>query len=209
MAFPRLPARLLAALPDAVTAGVFLALWIAPLRFGDGGVRTAMLVMLVEFVLIHAAMFLGTRVLSARTPARRIALLLVFAGFYGMFIAAWSVVFRAWWPLLAFAWLLLGKAAIAADPGRSETERLRRMQSDQLLATLAYLAGAFATTLVPLPRLGIGADVVPRLGLPGGGLWVEQPHTVIAFGALYFGLLAWSKWRDWQLPLPAPRQGGA
>ena len=62
------------------------------------------------------------------------------------------------------------------------------------LSVAAYLAAVFAGVMLPLPRLGLSGDIVPLLGLPGGGLWVEQPHTVIASGTIYFSLLAWAKW---------------
>lgn len=197
-------ARLLAALPDSITAAIFLSLWIAPLWLGPDGVRNAMLVMLVEFILVHASAFLGSAVLGAGSTARRLATLLGFTLFYGLFVAAFAFTFEAWWPFAAFAWLLVGKVTIALDRSRSAPERLRRMQSEQGLATITYLGGVFATTLLPLPRLGIGAEVVPQLGLPGGGLWVDRPHSVIAFGVFYFGLLAWSKWRGWSLPAAGP-----
>jgi hypothetical protein len=45
----------------------------------------------------------------------------------------------------------------------------------------------------------MGADIIAQLGLPRSGLWVDEPHRVIAFGAIYFGLSAWSKWRDWRV----------
>jgi len=57
-----------------------------------------------------------------------------------------------------------------------------------------------ATSLLPLPRLGLQPDVVATLGLPGSGQWIESPQTGIAFGALYFGFLAWAKWRGLRLP---------
>ena len=41
------------ALPDAVSASVFLLLWIAPFALGPDGVRNALLMMLVEFLLIQ------------------------------------------------------------------------------------------------------------------------------------------------------------
>jgi hypothetical protein len=53
-----------------------------------------------------------------------------------------------------------------------------------------YVLGVFVTVILPLPRLGITPEVVAQLGIPGSGLWVERPHTVIAFGLLYFGALA-------------------
>ena len=49
----------LMALPDAITASAFVSLWIAPLWLGSRAVSNALLTMLVEFVLIHAAGMLG------------------------------------------------------------------------------------------------------------------------------------------------------
>lgn len=199
----RLPAatRLLNALPDAVTAAFFLTLWIAPLTLGRHAVRTALLIMLVEFMLVHASAFLGAAAFAEGvTRLRKLAVLAGFGVFYLIFIAVWSWMFGQWWPFLAFGWLLLGKMAVAVDPGASDLDRRHRMQSGWAIATMAYLAGAFVTVFVPLPRLGITPAVVARLDLPGGGLWVDRPHTVVAFGALYFGLLAWTKARDLRLP---------
>jgi hypothetical protein len=47
-----------AAFPDALTAGLFLAVWLDPFVFGALSVKTAMLTMRVEFFLIHATGFL-------------------------------------------------------------------------------------------------------------------------------------------------------
>ena len=49
----------LAAVPDAITAAVLLSLWMAPLWLGPRAVSNALLTMLVEFVLVHAAGMLG------------------------------------------------------------------------------------------------------------------------------------------------------
>ena len=184
--------RLIAILPDAVTAVFFLAVWIAPMTFGEGGVRNAMLIMLVEFVLIHATGGLGASVFREDlTRARRLMIILGTSVFYVLFVSAFALIFKAWWPFLAFAWLLVGKLAIAFDPRRTSNERRVAMQQRWGTTVVVYLLGVFATVVLPLPRLGISAAVVPQLGLTGSGLWVEQPHTVIAFGALYFGVLAW------------------
>jgi hypothetical protein len=183
--------RLVAALPDAVTAAFFLTLWIAPLAFGLHGVRNAMLVMLVEFVLIHATGGFGASVFREDlTRAKRFAFLFGTSLFYLLFVSTFALIFEAWWPFLAFAWLLVGKLAMAVDPRRTSTERRVAMQRRWVQTAIVYLLGVFATVILPLPRLGITADVTPHLGLTGSGLWIEQPHTVIAFGTLYFGVLA-------------------
>lgn len=49
-----------------------------------------------------------------------------------------------------------------------------------------YLAFVFVTTLLPMPKLGITPAVVDAQDLPGSGLWIDEPHRVIAFGFLYF-----------------------
>ena len=55
------------------------------------------------------------------------------------------------------------------------------------ISIVAYVMLAFTTSLVPgLPRLGITAEVVAGLDLPGSGLWIDEPHRAMAFGALYF-----------------------
>lgn len=189
--------RLVAAGPDAVTAAVFLTLWISPFAFGDSGVRNALLVMLIEFVLVHAAGFLGLLLLDPTTPrGRRVLALAGFAGFYLLFVGAFMLAFGEWWPALVFGWLVLGKfAAIVGNRGAGDAQAALWG-----LSALAYLLGAFATVLLPLPRLGVEAAVVGQLGLPGSGLWVEQPHRVLAFGFLYFGLLALAKWNGARAP---------
>ena len=52
-------ARAIAAAPDAVTCASFLLLWIAPTALGLDAVRGALLLMVVEFLLIHATAMLG------------------------------------------------------------------------------------------------------------------------------------------------------
>ncbi len=184
--------RYLAGVPDAVTAACFLLLWMSPFAFGESGVRNAMLVMLVEFILVHAAGVLGGIVFNdGATRARRFLAIAGMGLFYLVFVGAFALAFKAWWPFLAFGWLLVGKFVLAFDPSRTSTQRREQMMQRWGVTVLFYLLGVFATVMLPLPRFGIAAEVVPRLGLGGSGLWVEKPHTVIAFGAIYFGLLAW------------------
>lgn len=197
-----------AALPDAMTATFFAVVWIAPLAFGAGAVKTAMLIMLVEFILVHATAMIGSTVYSASMErAAKLKAVGGFALFYLVFVGAFALAFKAWWPLLAFGWLLLGKASIALDRRAPAAEQLRRLQSGWALAAMAYLGGVFLTTFVPLPRLGMTRSLHATFDLPGSGLWVDHPHSVVAFGLLYFGLLSLAKWRDWVLPQQTPPAG--
>lgn len=206
---PRSPLlRGFSALPDAITAGFFLVVWVAPMAFGAGAVKTAMLIMIVEFILVHGAGFLGSTAYADNVSrANKVKALVGFTLFYMVFILSFSLIFKEWWPVLAFAWLLMAKLGIALDRKAPAAEHRIRAQSGWALAVMAYLGGVFATIILPVPRLGIGKELQPLFEIPGSGDWVDKPHTVVAFGALYFGFLAWAKWKDWVLPesnLPKP-----
>lgn len=195
----RLP-RLLAGLPDAITAGFFLALWIAPQWLGPNALRTGLLMMLVEFILMHATGILGSMALADAGGSRRPwKPILAFSGLYLLFIAGYAWGFKAWWPLLALAWLVAGKLAMAWQPLPNADKR-DRLQAEWALSALLYLIGVFITTFLPLPRLGLDAQVVAAADLPGSGAWVDRPHTVVALGLFYFGLMAASKLLGWRLP---------
>lgn len=193
--------RAFSALPDALTALYFLSLWLFPLLFGVHAVRNGMLLMLVEFMLLHASVFLGNTAFSPGMPRAKKALRMGgFAVLYGAFVGAWAFAFEAWWPILAFGWLLAIKFSGVFGRDVDNAVRLQRLQSTWAIGALAYLGGVLLTTLLWVPRLGITADVQAQLGIPGSGLWVDRPQKVIAFGCLYFGVLALTKWHGWKLP---------
>ncbi len=193
--------RALSAIPDALTASWFLVLWCFPLAFGTGAVRNGMLLALVEFVTLHASVMLGHFALSPKlSRSHRALYLLCFGLFYSMFIGAFAMAFQAFWPVLAFGWLLAAKfAALFASPAENAA-RLQTMQTTWGVGAMIYIGGVLLTSMLPVPRLGISREVQALLDLPGSGLWVKQPQTLIAFGTIYFGLLSWSKWRQWRLP---------
>ena len=91
--------------------------------------------------------------------------------------------------MLAFTWLIAAKlATIVTD--RQHTERQKqRMRGYWGVSALYYLLGVFATLFMPVPELGITRHG-SAYGIPGSGEWVSNPHTVIAAGFLYFGMLA-------------------
>ena len=188
--------RAVAALPDALSCAVFLLVWTSPGMLGAVWVKNLMVTMLLEFLTVHSGGFIGTTL--ANPDASRLLktkVVLGFGSFYLLFAGAFSLAFDAWWPLAVFAWLLLAKLAIvwlAPVPTAQEQQR-------QTMFTAAsvggYVIGVFLTTLLPVPQLGIDDAVAEAAAIPGSGLWVDEPHRVVAFGALYFGFMAWVKWR--------------
>lgn len=186
--------RLAHALPDAITAGVFLYAWIAPQAWRDTLVAELMLVMLVEFILIHSAPFLGSVVLASDAALRnRLAALAGLTAFYGLFIGGYSLAYKAWWPVIAFAWLITAKLITVVTDSRHTLRQKQRMYGYWGVSAGFYLLAVFATLFLPLPELGITRHG-SAYGISGSsGVWVTDPHIGIAAGFLYFGLLATTK----------------
>ena len=183
-----------AALPDAITAAMFALVWASPFAFGALSVKTAMLTMLLEFFLVHGTGFL-TAFANARgaSRARRIASLLGLSLFYAMMIGAVCASFGEWWPLLGFGWLLAGKILwVLAHPADDEDAVAWQMGAWGA-SVAAYLLGCGLTIIADIPRWGMTSELQPQFGLGGGGLWIDEPHRVVAFGVVYFGLLAMGK----------------
>lgn len=200
MASTLLP-RVLAALPDTVTAGIFLTLWIAPLTFGERGVGNAVLVMLVEFILIHAAVLLplliAVIVVRIHTRVNGVLLIAACTIFYLFFLMALSVAFDSWWPCIAFTWMIASKFIVVVPAHNAQRAAGDRQVMIWTLSAVAYLLILFATLLIPLPEFGFATIHSSDLELPRGatGAWMSDPGKVIAFGTFYFAMLAWLKWR--------------
>ena len=186
--------RLVNALPDAITASVFLYAWMAPLHWHETLVAELMLVMLVEFALIHSAPFLGSIVLASDEALKK--RLVAFAGFtvfYGLFIGGYALGFKSWWPVIAFAWLITAKLVTMVTDSRHTERQKQRIRGYWGVSAMFYLFAVFATVFLPLPEFGITRHG-SAYGISGSsGVWVTDPHTGIAAGLLYFGLLAATK----------------
>jgi ABC-type multidrug transport system fused ATPase/permease subunit len=185
-----------AAVPDGVTALMFAAVWWFPFVFGALSVKTAMLTMLVEFFLIHATGFFTAIANQPRSDRRlRIVGVLGLSLFYLLMIGAFAWTFGEWWPLLAFGWLAVGKLFwILRSAPASDDDTMVQMAA-WAGSVVAYLFACFVTVILPVPRLGMTAELQPQFGFGEGqgGLWIEQPQTVVAMGVLYFALLCAAK----------------
>lgn len=186
--------RAIAALPDAVTAGLYLLVWISPLTLGAIWVKNLMVVMLLEFLTVHSGAFIGAPLADPNVSrGRKVGIVLGFGAFYMLFATGFSLAFDAWWPAAAFGWLLLAKfMTIFVNPDTSGNET-RRQHALLAAGITAYVGGMFFTALVPMPDFGITAEVRAAAAIPGSGHWVEHPESVIAFGFLYFSLMAAAK----------------
>jgi hypothetical protein len=197
--------------PDLVTCAFFVIVWWNPLVFGPLSVRTAMLTMLLEFFLVHATGFFTVFANDLHSSKwKRIGAMAGLSSFYVLMISAYAMAFHEWWPLLAFGWLLAGKVAWVwsgkADVYDPDGSRATFRQMAAWAGSVAlFLGGVAYTSIADIPRWGMTQALQPQFGLDmaSEGIWESQPHRVVAFGALYFGvtfvakvlLAAWDGWR--------------
>jgi hypothetical protein len=207
-----LPANVASALPDLLFGLACLVTWIAPNAIAPGMVRWIVLTMLLEFIVIHSAAFMGTAILA---PGRAWPRALGVAGlgaFYSLFVLGAALAFHTWWPLASFWVLTLNRMSTVLLRQAPSGEEGAYLRGSWAAGTATYLLGAMFTVFAPIPRLGITPGVVATLHLPSSGLWIAQPWRPVAFGFLYFTLVGWFELTGFSLfrrATAAARQAGA
>jgi hypothetical protein len=192
---------LVAAAPDFALGATFLAAWVRPGLGGAGTIGRLLLVMLLEFIVIHSAPFMGMAGWSDAAPSRKLMQVLGLGGFYSLFVVGFALAFHTWAPLLGFWGLTLNRLlGPLVGQARSGEERAL-MQRGWAAGALFYLAAVGLTTVLPVPSLGVTPEVIAAAHLPSSGLWVSQPYRVLAAGFLYFTGLGLSelwqhRWAD-------------
>lgn len=187
---------LVSALPDVATACLYAICWIAPGWLGYDWIKSLMLVMMMEFLVVHSGAFIGQSVLGDGPRSTKIKVIVGFGAFYMIFVLAFCLALKEWWPVAAFGWLLLSKfTMVVLEPKPRALERQRQMVSWGI-SVAAYVGVVFLTAIVPVPAFGIDEVARAAAAIPGSGMWVEQPQTVIAAGLLYFAILAAAKLFD-------------
>ncbi len=184
---------LISALPDAATAALYAICWFAPASLGYGWIKTLMLLMLIEFVVVHSGAFLGQTVLGNSPRSTKIKSIVGLGAVYMLLVLAFSVALGEWWPVAAFGWLLVGKFLMVVLEPRPRDEERQRLTSIWAASVAAYVFAVLAAAFLPVAEFGIHAAARAGAAIPGSGLWVEQPQSVIAAGLIYFALLAWIK----------------
>jgi hypothetical protein len=178
--------QFISSVPDFLMGAAFLATWIDPYALGDGMLPYLLLVMLLEFIIIHSSAFIGNIMYGDLSKQKKITMMLGFFGFYTLFVLAFSLGFGEWWPIVAFTGLMLNRMLSVLVGNLPEGEERERVKSMWAVNVLCYIVGVFATILLPIPAMGITPEVISQAGLTGEGIWVEEPYRLAAFGFLYF-----------------------
>ena len=188
--------RFISAAFDLALAGLFLVTWLNPDASLARPVEWMLLLMLLEFITVHSSAMLGSMWASAESREKRLRTIGLLTLMYGLFVGAFSAAFSTWAPFVAF-WILsanrLVGMVLGGRPGpvaKSESERAWAR------SVFLFLIGAFASSFLPVPRLGLTSEVMERIDLAGSGLWISEPWRVLAFGTFYYGFAGLSLVRD-------------
>jgi hypothetical protein len=174
------------AAPDFAIAGACLATWVAPTRIGTPRIGDLLLLMLIEFIVVHSAAFMGNAAYADAPRTTRAKRVLGLGVFYTLFVVGFAAGFKTWWPLIGFWALTLNRllgALVGQAPSGTERQLIQRGWG---VGALFYLLAVMITAFAPVPAFGIDAAAIQAANLPSSGLWVEQPYRVVAAAFLYF-----------------------
>ncbi len=183
---PTLVGAGLSAAPDFGFAATCLLTWVWPDALGDRMVRHIVMVMLLEFFVVHSAGFMGVVAWGGGSRRTRGLGILGLAALYTLFTAGYAVGFGSWWMVGAFWSLTLNRLTSVLFGVAPSEDRTLLLGVSWAASVVFYLASVFATVALDVPPLGITPDVVARQGFTVGGAWTEEPWRVVACGALYF-----------------------
>jgi len=182
--------RLIDAAPDAAMAATFYIAWSNPTALGEQSVKNLMLVMLLEFIVVHSAAFMGVAHMKATSPWMKVRNMIGLGLCYSLFVLGFCLGFETWWPMGLFWLLVVNRLAVAILTPMPDAQRRLRIQSGWGAGAAFYLLSVFAG-LGPWPAWGVTPQVITAQDFGDtGGIWIERPQTVMVSGLIYFTLWA-------------------
>lgn len=173
------------ALTDLAWCASFIAVWRQPGVFGAGDVELAFVLLIVEFLLLHATGFLFATSVKVPGERRNLMLFAGFAVFYLLFAGALSRTVDNWLPFGLMFGLVIGDFTLGLL-SRSDGITASQVLSLRfwLVRVVLFLVAVFLCLFIPLPQGGVELE-------PGAGaVWDAEPYRGLATGALFFALAA-------------------
>ena len=188
---PRTGPRLAAwasAVPYLWLCYVFIDVWRQPEAWGDGTwVHHCVILMVVEFFLLHSGVFIGGAAASAGTLRERLRTLGWVVGFYVAFVGAMAAISDDMSIIKIYGIAITGRLVTIAiatnDPGVRLAER-------SVVGAMLYVLLVPVSIFLPLPELGIDHGIARRAFPDSEGVWTEQPHRGLFMGVVYFSCMA-------------------
>lgn len=176
----------ISASPDFLMALAFFATWIDPTALGNDMLNYCMLIMLLEFITIHSAGFLGFAILLGKSKFQKILRVIGLGLLYSIFIWAFSGSSGEFWPLLTF-WFLLLNRILGVLLGDDSSYSLKGVIIIRWAWSIfCFLMSIMITALLPIPQFGWSNTAVNSIPSTGSGLWIDEPQTLLAAGCIYF-----------------------
>ena len=177
--------RLLAAAPDLALGVAFLVSWIAPNLIGPERARLATRLMLLEFIVVHSAVFVGYLATRHHLRIVNAAMGLGVSAAYALFVWVIVSVTGEMWMFWSFAALTANRLMTLVVPGVPDSRRAAQLGTRWVLSTILYIVWIGFTTIVPIPAMGLDSSTVGFLPTESG-LWVKEPQRVVVAAAGYF-----------------------
>jgi hypothetical protein len=186
------------ALPDFGLAAVAVLTWMDPTILGTEYVGRLFTLMLLEFIVMHSAAWMGTVAFADQARGQRALKVLGLGAFYSLFAGGFALAAKAWWPLISFWGLTANRLLAILTGATAEGHERAQIQHGWAASALLYLVGIPVTLFLPLPALGIEPGMAGAIVEGSSGAWVDAPHRVIVFAAFYFfgmGVYTARSWR--------------
>jgi len=190
------PARVAAAVPDAITSATYLVAWIAPALLGVEIVRNLLVAIVIEFLVLHATALYGVGVQRIGVGVRQRGIVLGAVSLPYALIAVWLAFgLDMPWVVFSFLWLFTARFAFVLQrPAATAALEMARTRTLWLVSLGAFVVGIVACNKLPMPTLGLTPAFVATLSLSGHPNPAAQaPQASIAFGFFYFAVLALAK----------------
>ena len=186
---------LLSGAPEFALGAVLLTTWIDPSYFGNEWIARGLMLMLLEFFLIHANAFLTLRALQAPSAFERVLRVLGFGTLYALCGIFLSLAFKDAGPALAIIGLTVTRTfgAMGSPP---PTQAARNWFGFQVATNVLLYVGLAAATILSLPELGVPSGSY-SYQTDDPGEWEKHPHKVVAMGSVFYmvrGLIVMAAW---------------
>lgn len=164
-----------------------LDVWRDPMAVENGRwVRLGIGIFVLEFVLLHAGVAVGS--VAVRADGGGLGSALLMTGFYSLFGGGIALGFKSRMLFLSFLQVIVGRYIAMLIGVEADDPQL--IQAHSVMSTLIYFPMVISSVFLPWPRRGITELIAAQTRVPNAsGIWIDEPHRAIGPAAIYFLLL--------------------
>jgi len=172
--------------PDLIMGLAFLATWIEPTALGEDMQIYFFMIMLLEFITIHSAAFMGWAIFVGTSKLMKVLRVIGLGLFYSLFVWAFASANNELWALGAFWLLVLNRImAVLFGDGNSASFQMA-LVANWGIGVFCYVMVIMIALFLPIPKFGWTNEYVQQLTMPRAGLCFEDTQSMLATGFLYF-----------------------